>query len=194
MSINRVKQAEYDPEKVIQPPATISPHTRQLSSEIVPTRQKSSEMVFLPTRPRSSEVVFSPTRPQSSEVVFPPTRPQSSEIAFFPTRPHSAEMVVPPTHQSPSEMVTTTQPALLIPNNNLINCSYHFKASDINKLVGILDDNNQLHLKDIAQQYDDTQTKAYRVLKKWLEAHPNTTKEELQEKLKLMRFTKAAER
>jgi hypothetical protein len=78
-----------------------------------------------------------------------------------------------------------------ISDNDVLHCSKYIEEKKILKLVHALDDPS-LNLSSIVTSEEDTQIKVYHVMKQWLQAHPNTSRVALQEKLKLLGFHKAA--
>ena len=82
-----------------------------------------------------------------------------------------------------------------INDNDLLRCSSYFSQRDITKLIGVLDDPS-LNLVEVQQCYSSqtTQIVAYRILQKWLQAHPSTSRSELKEKFELLGFSKAAKK
>ena len=84
---------------------------------------------------------------------------------------------------------------LEINDNDLLRCSSYFNERDITRLIGALDDPS-LNLVEVQQRYSGqtTQIVAYRILQKWLQAHPNTSQSELKEKFEVLGFSKAAKK
>ena len=80
----------------------------------------------------------------------------------------------------------------LISDDDLLRCSRHIRRN-VSTLAGPLGISNS-SLQEIQHNYKDVETQAYWVMKKWQEAHPNAAHQDLYNKLKILRFNKAAER
>ena len=80
-----------------------------------------------------------------------------------------------------------------IKDNDLLCCSKYFKQKHITKLIEALDDSS-LNLVEVEQKYSDIHMKVYRVLQKWIQAHPNTSHNDLKVKFELLGFSKAAKK
>lgn len=80
----------------------------------------------------------------------------------------------------------------LISENDLLRCSCHIdrNVSRVADVLGI----SPTSLRDIERSHKDAKTRPYWILKKWQEAHPNHTRQDLHDKLKILGFTEAAER
>ena len=81
-----------------------------------------------------------------------------------------------------------------IEESDLVRCSGAFKEKDIERLASALDDGT-LNLLQISKKSNEmTHVKAFLILKKWLQAHPSTSKDLLIQKLEAIGFHKASQR
>ena len=80
----------------------------------------------------------------------------------------------------------------LISENDLLRCSCHIDRN-LSRLADVLGI-SPTSLQDIERSHEDVKIRPYWVLKKWQEVNPNHTHQDLHEKLKILGFTKAAER
>ena len=89
-------------------------------------------------------------------------------------------------------MIPLTPTVSLISDDDLLRCSRHI-CRNVSSLAGPLGI-SVASLQEIKHNYKDVETQAYWVMKKWQEAHPNTSHQSLYNKLKILGFDNAAER
>ena len=80
----------------------------------------------------------------------------------------------------------------LISDDDLLRCSRHI-CRNVSTLAGPLGI-SVTSLQEIKHNYEDVETQAYWVMKKWQEAHSNASRQDLYNKLKILGFENAAER
>ena len=89
-------------------------------------------------------------------------------------------------------MTSLTPTVALISDDDLLRCSRHI-CRNVSTLAGPLGI-SIASLQEIKCNYEDVETQAYWVMKKWLEAYPNAHQKVLYNKLKILGFDNAAER
>ena len=132
-----------------------------------------------PELPLSSESLPQNETPPSSESLPPSDIPLANTISMLPASFDSG------TPQSPP---TTT----LIRNVDLLRCTRHIHGN-ISILAGSLGIASA-NLQEIKCEYEEVETQAYWVLKKWQKTTSNAHRDDLHDVLQTLGFHKAAER
>ena len=102
---------------------------------------------------------------------------------------------IPPasSESTPHSPPTTTPTSTMISDVDLLRCTRHIRGN-ISILAGSLGISSA-NLQEIKRDYEEVETQAYWVLKKWQESvSSNIQHQDLREKLQVLGFNNAAER
>ena len=136
-----------------------------------------------PEQPLSSESLPLTESPLSTESLPPRDNPLANTISMPPTCSETSTL-----HSIPTITPTTT----LIRNVDLLRCTRHIHGN-ISILAGSLGISSA-NLQEIKCEYEEAETQAYWVLKKWQKSTSNAHQDDLHDVLQTLGFHKAAER